>query len=398
MSTYRYRAVTGEIDIAARTLTTGDFSTATISVTGNEPVVSQGLHLQWNRAGLGKGYIINQQGFGAGEIVIGKSTTADVFTALLTIDDSITTNATGLWAMTGQSALGPPTTQSVNIGNGTDGASYIQIVAAAAGPYSILDFSRTTVNHFRMLMDYNSTRMTMNFSATGKGLSLGPEDVAFNNGRFTVSGTSASAHPALQCVTAHNAVGGTSTLSVTSLDATKTATLQLGYAAFVNASTIVYNPVDDSLFLSAGKVVLKGQTTGTVLVTSPDNVGGSYGTNTPVSANGRVFRNGFVGLWDIGLKVTLPILKRGHYLVSYVGQALTVADGIYSFDIKINGVSMNGHVLDIRGILAGAGSGLVGSGCWPVDILDDVSNITLETTSGTGGAASYYQISATRIG
>ena len=80
MSTYRYRAIDGNIDIAARNLTADDFSTNTISVDNDEPIATQGLHLQWNRDGLGRGYILNQEGGGSGGVVIGESTQGNVVT------------------------------------------------------------------------------------------------------------------------------------------------------------------------------------------------------------------------------------------------------------------------------------------------------------------------------
>jgi hypothetical protein len=172
MSTYRYRGTDGVIDISAHSLVTDDFSTTAFTVVGSEAITSQGMHLQWNKLGSsGSGYIITQKGLGSlGGVVLGTSTTGDVFTEGFSVytDSAIAgvSSTTGRLQITGASANAAlVTTVNSTIQNTTSTTTALTQNCVAPG-FAYHDFTVGGVQQVRLL--YNS--VDQSFAVTNAGL------------------------------------------------------------------------------------------------------------------------------------------------------------------------------------------------------------------------------------
>lgn len=174
MSTYRYRDAAGDINIAAKNLTAdtatiADLEMNTFTVKAFEPVSSQGLHLQWSKNGDGAGYIINQQGGGAGGLRIGQSTTGNVFTPFLEIMTNLTFPAIGIPVgrldVTGTAGNGNIPTQGFSAVTTALGCTLY--VACAPGGNAIIDFVETGAVFGRV--GYNPTDNSMSMTALAGG-------------------------------------------------------------------------------------------------------------------------------------------------------------------------------------------------------------------------------------
>lgn len=172
MSTYRYRGTDGVIDISAHSLVTDDFSTTAFTVIGSEAIASQGMHLQWNKIGSsGSGYIISQKGLGSvGGIVLGTSTTGDVFTEGFSVytDSAIAglSSTTGKLAITGSSANGALITGVASILHNTSATTTSFTQNCAATGFAYHDFTVGGAQQVRLL--YNSNDQS--FAITNDGL------------------------------------------------------------------------------------------------------------------------------------------------------------------------------------------------------------------------------------
>lgn len=176
MSTYRYRGTDGVIDISAHSLVTDDFSTTAFTVVGSEAIASQGMHLQWNKLGSsGSGYIISQKGLGSlGGIVLGTSTTGDVFTEGFSVytDSAIAgvSTTTGRLAITGASANAAlVTTVATTLQNTSATTSAITQNCVAPG-FAYHDFTVGGVQQARLL--YNSADQSFAITNAGLGAML----------------------------------------------------------------------------------------------------------------------------------------------------------------------------------------------------------------------------------
>lgn len=174
MSTYRYRDAAGEINIAAKSLTAdtaiiADLEMNTITVKAFEPVNSQGLHIQWSKNADGAGYIINQQGAGAGGLRIGQSTTGNVFTPFLEIMTNTTFPAIGIPVgrldVTGVAGNGNIPTQGFSAVATTTGCTLY--VACALGGNAIIDFLESGAVFGRV--GYNPVDNSMSMTALAGG-------------------------------------------------------------------------------------------------------------------------------------------------------------------------------------------------------------------------------------
>jgi hypothetical protein len=122
-----------------------------ISASGNDAIDFQGLHLQWNRNGLGRSYILNQLGLGSGGIVFGKSTTGDVITEQMFLSDG------------------------GYLGIGTSSPGYILTVNGQPG-----------ANGYTAFTSYSDRRLKTNIDSLGNGaldkiLQLNPVSFQYND-------------------------------------------------------------------------------------------------------------------------------------------------------------------------------------------------------------------------
>jgi hypothetical protein len=376
MSSFRYRAENGVIDIAANVLTaqtgtlvtmtfgtlTGtqlnvtnalvttitsttitnsgnvtvggqlacdDFQARNATFTGFEAVSTAGMHLQYNKAADGKSYILNEKGSGTGGLIIGSVTTGNVVTPALNIVTDVAT-----------ANINTPLGRFDVTGTAASGAFFV-------------------VPAFSIVNTAVSSQAVINCAATG-----------FASLFFQAGGVT-------QGSLAYSQTDGSVTLT------SPAALKMISGGSFETDGN--------------GPMLYKGQDDGTVARLGTSYLGGPVGTEAAlVAGNTFVYRTEAVATFNAGSKLSLTIPSMGHFLIIYYVQVLNAtAATAYSFNLNINGVTSSGFFQTL-----GIGNAAnVGSGTQVVrmNTANQVVNITT-TGAGTSGADSVFQLTAVRIG